>query len=184
MTSLPFTDLEQDAWYYEDVAVIVQAGLMNGVSETSFAPGQPVTRAMAAAILYRLSGDTADASAVFDDVDPTAWYAQAVAWASANGVVNGYGNGLFGPKDTVTREQLIAMFYRYYLALVGAPAAGGSLDGFSDADQVHAYALDAMIWAVNAGLIQGRPDQTIDPAGVTTRAELCAILVRFLELIG
>ena len=179
-----FTDLDQDAWYYDDVMAVIEAELMNGVSSTSFAPEMTVSRAMAATILYRLSGETYSGSSPFPDVAEDTWYTEAVAWASDRGIVTGYDTGIFAPNDNVTREQLAAMFYRYQQAMEGDTAQEGDLSVFTDGDAISSYAVEAMTWAVGAGLIQGRSDSLLAPAGITQRCELCAILVRFEALNG
>ena len=179
-----FTDLDQDAWYYTNVVTVIESGLMNGVSATSFAPETSVSRAMLATILYRLSGETYSGSASFPDVAGGAWYSEAVAWASNRGIITGYDTGLFGPNDNVTREQLVTMLYRYQKAMEGSVSQKGDLSAFRDDDEISAYALDAMTWAVGAGVIQGRPGNQVAPTGLTTRAELCTILVRFEKLNG
>ena len=178
-----FTDLDENAWYYEAVSSVVESGLMVGVSDTQFAPAQTVTRGMVATVLYRLSGETyTGAAAAFPDVADGTWYSEAVAWASAGGVVNGYDSGLFGPGDPVTREQLVAMLFRYWTSTGGDGSVTGDLSGFSDAEEVSGYARDAMAWAVGVGLIEGRGENRLAPDGQTTRAELATILVRFQNL--
>ena len=178
-----FTDLDQDAWYYDAVSDVVEQGLMVGVSATSFAPDQQVSRSMLVTVLYRMSGETWEGgSAAFPDVEPNTWYSDAVAWASANGVVNGYDNGLFSVNDSITREQLVTMFYRFWLYLDGQTGDPASLSAFADAASVSGYAKDAMAWAVAQGLIQGRPGGLLAPAEGAGRAELCTILVRFQAL--
>ena len=179
-----FTDLDQDAWYYDDVMAVIEAELMNGVSSTSFAPEMTVSRAMAATILYRLSGETYSGSSPFPDVAEDTWYTEAVAWANHKGIITGYDTGIFAPNDNVTREQLAAMFYRYQQAMEGDTAQEGDLSVFTDGDAISSYAVEAMTWAVGAGLIQGRSDSLLAPAGITQRCELCAILVRFEALNG
>lgn len=178
-----FTDLDQDAWYYDAVSDVVEQGLMVGVSATSFAPDQQVSRSMLVTVLYRMSGETWEGgSAASPDVEPNTWYSDAVAWASANGVVNGYDNGLFGVNDSITREQLVTMLYRFWLYLDGQTGDPASLSAFADAASVSGYAKDAMAWAVAQGLIQGRPGGLLAPAEGAGRAELCTILVRFQAL--
>ena len=178
-----FTDLDKGAWYYEAVSDVVDQGLMNGVSATSFAPGQTVSRAMLATVLYRMSGETWEGDpAGFPDVEPNTWYSTAADWANAVGVVKGYDTGLFGVNDDVTREQLVTMLYRYWLHLGGDGSAQADLTAFADGGSVSEYARPAMAWAVAQGLIQGRPGGLLAPAESTTRAELCTILVRFQAL--
>ncbi|HJB69593.1 MAG TPA: S-layer homology domain-containing protein, partial [Candidatus Flavonifractor avistercoris] len=149
--ALPFTDVSEGDWYHDAVAYCWENGIMDGTSGTAFAPNMLLNRAMMAQVLYNLAGGTPAAAAGFPDVSPTAWYADAVNWAAANGYVTGYDNGLFGPEDDLTREQLAAILYRY----AGSPAPAGSLDGFADAASASAYAVDALRWAVGEGLLTG-----------------------------
>ena len=173
--TLPFTDVAEGDWYYDAVAYCWENGIMDGTSGTAFAPNMLLNRAMMAQVLYNLAGGTPAAAAGFPDVSPTAWYADAVNWAAANGYVTGYDNGLFGPEDGLTREQMAAILYRY----AGSPAPAGSLDGFADAASASAYAVDALRWAVGEGLLTGKDGGRLDPTGTASRAELAQILARF-----
>ena len=178
-----FTDLDSGAWYYDAVSDVVDQGLMKGVSGTSFAPDQQVSRSMLATVLYRMSGETWEGDrAGFPDVEPNTWYSDAVDWANAAGVIKGYDTGLFGVNDNITREQLVTMLYRYWLHLGGDASVQTDLTAFADAGTVSEYAREAMAWAVAQGLIQGRPGSLLAPAEGATRAELCTILVRFQAL--
>ena len=140
---------------------------------------------MLVTILWRLEGKPAAAGAAFDDVDPDAWYAQAVAWASGNALVEGYGGSVFGPGDPITREQLAAVLYRY-VQWKGQKALpqGVQLERFQDAGQVSAWAKEAVDWAVASGLLQGRGDKTLAPKNSANRAELAAMLQRFLTQLA
>ncbi|WP_242967097.1 S-layer homology domain-containing protein [Flavonifractor sp. An10] len=173
--ALPFTDVSEGDWYHDAVAYCWENGIMDGTSGTAFAPNMILTRAMMAQVLYNLAGGTPAAAAGFPDVSPTAWYADAVNWAAANGYVTGYDNGLFGPEDDLTREQMAAILYRY----AGSPAPAGTLDGFADAASASAYAVDALRWAVGEGLLTGKDGGRLDPTGTASRAELAQILARF-----
>ena len=176
--SLPFTDVSSGEWYYDAVAYVYEKGLMDGTSAVTFDPGAVLTRAMTAQVLWNLAGSpAAPGGAGFTDVAADAWYAGAVNWAAAQGIVAGYDTGAFGPEDAVTREQLAAMLYRY----AGTPEPTGSLDGFNDKDAVSDYAADALCWAVDEGLLTGKGGGWLDPAGTATRAEMAAILMRFTE---
>lgn len=177
-----FTDLDEKAWYYDDVSAVLESGLMVGVSADRFAPEETVSRAMVAAVLYRLSGSQEDRFPTFLDVPGDAWYRKAVGWASANGVVYGYGPERFGPEDPVTREQLAVMLYRYQQYMKRDTSQRGGLSAFADAAQVGTYAREAMEWAVGTELLQGRSGGQLAPLGATSRAELCSILVRFQAL--
>lgn len=152
---------------------------MQGVSATTFAPDQSTTRAMVVTILYRLAGEPgAPRNIAFADVAPGLWYTDAISWAAANGIVEGYSQDAFGPEDLVTREQLAAILYRY-AAYKGADVSGrADLTGYADASAVSDWAREGVSWAVQAGLIQGRSATTLVPAGTSTRAELAAVLSR------
>ena len=173
--ALPFTDVAEGDWYHDAVAYCWENGIMDGTSGTAFAPNLLLNRAMMAQVLYNLAGGTPAAAAGFPDVSPTAWYADAVNWAAANGYVTGYDNGLFGPEDDLTREQMAAILHRY----AGSPAPAGTLDGFADAASASAYAVDALRWAVGEGLLTGKDGGRLDPTGTASRAELAQILARF-----
>ena len=173
--ALPFTDVAEGDWYYDAVAYCWENGIMDGTSGTAFAPNMLLNRAMMAQVLYNLAGGTASTVAGFPDVAATAWYADAVNWAAANGYVTGYDNGSYGPEDNLTREQMAAILYRY----AGSPAPAGTLDGFADAASASAYAVDALRWAVGEGLLTGKDGGRLDPTGTASRAELAQILARF-----
>nr|WP_140397529.1 S-layer homology domain-containing protein [Flavonifractor sp. An135] len=177
-----FTDLDQDAWYYDDVSTMIEQGLLVGVSTDRFAPEWTVSRAMLASVLYRMSGEKYTGFPTFLDVPRDAWYRVSVAWASTNGVVYGYSAERFGPEDDVTREQLVTMLYRYQQYMDNDVSKRDDLSAFSDAGQVSSFAHEAMQWAVAEGLIQGRSGNLLAPTGTASRAELCSILVRFQAL--
>ena len=172
---LPFLDVAEGAWYYDAVTYCYENGIMDGTSSVSFAPNMLLNRAMMAQVLYNLADGTASTAAGFPDVAASAWYADAVNWAAANGYVTGYDNGSFGPEDSLTREQLAVILYRY----AGSPEPTGSLDGFTDAASTSDYAVDALRWAVGEGLLTGKDGGRLDPAGTASRAELAQILARF-----
>ncbi len=177
----PFADVAKGAWYYDAVAYASQNGLMNGVSADSFAPDATTSRGMIVTILYRLEGSPSAAQADFADVAAGAYYAGAVAWASANGIVTGYGDGTFGPDAAITREQLGAILYRYaqYLGLEVSQTA--DLTGYADAADISEWAQQAFAWAVREGLISGMDDGTLAPRGTATRAQVATILMRLCE---
>lgn len=175
---LPFADVSSGDWYYDAVVYVYKNGLMDGTGPAAFAPTTVLTRSMAAQVLWNLADSPAvPGTAGFTDVPSDAWYAGAVNWSAARGIVTGYSTGAFGPEDAVTREQLAAMLYRY----AGTPEPTGSLDGFNDKDAVSDYAADALCWAVDEGLLTGKGGGWLDPAGTATRAEMAAILMRFTE---
>ena len=175
--ALPFTDVAEGAWYYDAVAYCYENGIMDGTSGTTFAPGMLLNRAMAAQVSYNLANGAVTTSAGFPDVAASAWYADAVNWAAAQGYVTGYDNGSFGPEDSLTREQLAVILYRY----AGSPEPTGTLDGFVDTASASDYAVDALRWAVGEGLLTGKDGGRLDPAGTASRAELAQILARFAQ---
>lgn len=181
---LPFDDVAADDWFYDAVAYVYEAGLMEGASASAFRPEALTTRAMAAQILYRLEGGPdGSAAAAFPDVAAGSWYADAVDWAADSGVILGYDSGLFGPEDPVTREQLVTMLYRYarYKGLA-AVTTEENLGGFADGDEVSPYAVQAVNWAVGRGLLTGKEGGRLDPGGYASRVELAALLQRFAAL--
>ena len=180
-----FTDLNLSLWYHDGIHFCVEHGLMNGTSATTFEPDTTTSRGMIVTILYRLEGTPAVGASSFTDVAAGAYYADAVAWANANGIVMGYGNGKYGPDDPVTREQLAAILYRYaQYKGYDTTQSGMSIREFSDYAQISDYALEPMAWAVNAGLINGITTTTLAPTGSGTRAQTAALLMRFCENIA
>ena len=179
---LPFADVSGSDWFYNDVRYVYEKGIMDGTGADRFSPNAPLPRAMIVTILYRMDGSPAMSGASdFKDVDSNKWFAKAVAWAAANGIVNGYGSGLFGPNDPVTREQLAAILYRY--AVYGGMTAvtlEENLGSFADTAQLSAYAIQAMNWAVGQGLINGSGSNLV-PKAQATRAQVAAIIHRYLE---
>lgn len=175
-----FTDVAPDAWYAQAVAEVSGGGLMNGTTDTTFAPDGQVTRGMVVAVLWRLAGSPAPAERnAFPDVEEWYFYADAVAWAKENQVASGLGDGAFGGGDTVTREQLAVFLYRY-AQYAGQELASGVLDIYTDEEDIHAWAKDGMAHAVGAGLITGKDDGSLDPGGPATRAQLAVILQRLM----
>lgn len=180
-----FTDLNLSLWYHDGIHFCVEHGLMNGTGATTFEPDTTTSRGMIVTILYRLEGTPTAGASSFTDVAADAYYADAVAWANANGIVMGYGNGKYGPDDPVTREQLAAILYRYAQYKGYDTTQGGmSIREFSDYEQISDYALEPMAWAVNAGLINGTTSTTLAPTGSGTRAQTAALLMRFCENIA
>ena len=180
--SAPFEDVDANGWYHESIDYAVENGLMQGVSDTCFDPNGTTTRAMLVTILYRMDGSPeVSGSSPFDDVPDGAWYTDAVIWANDNEIVTGYGNGRFGPTDKLTREQFAAILYRYAACLGRDTSAAADLSGYQDADQVSDWALPALQWANEEGLIHGYSATKLAPKGNATRAEAATILMRFLE---
>ncbi|MBR2778882.1 MAG: carbohydrate-binding domain-containing protein [Firmicutes bacterium] len=180
--SAAFKDVDREQWYHDAVDYAVANKLMNGMAQDQFDPNGTTTRAMIVTILYRLEGEPDVSSASpFTDVESGSWYDHAVIWASANDIVNGYGEGRFGPNDKITREQFAAILYRFAKYKGYDVSAGADLSGYTDAASIGEWAQDAMKWANAAGLITGRTEKTLVPAGSATRAEAATILMRFIE---
>ena len=177
---LPFTDVTEANWYYDEVYYVWANGLMQGTSAATFGPNVDTTRAMVVTILWRLEGEPASGYDMdYSDVAGGAWYAGAVRWAAEHGIVNG-SEGQFYPGGTVTREQLAAMLYRYAQYKGYDLTAGGDLSGFADAGAVSGWAETSLAWAVGQRLIQGSSG-LVDPCGSAIRAQTAAILMRFCE---
>lgn len=180
-----FSDVT-DGWYQNAVAYVVENRLMNGMGDGStFEPGTPTSRGMLVTILYRLEGEPAvSGSSGFADVAASQWYTKAVIWASANGIVDGYGNGSFGPGDPITREQFATILYRYAQYKKLNTSASNDLSGYTDADRVSSWAADGMKWANGSGLITGVTSTTLVPGNKASRAEAATILMRYCEKIA
>lgn len=176
-TTTSFTDIPTNTWYNEAVSFVTEKGLMSGTGTDTFAPGDNLTRAMLAQILYNNENKPSTSGGNFTDVQSGAWYADAITWASQTGIVSGYGNGQFGPNDSITREQLAVMLWRY----AGQPASNTSLTGFTDIGKASDYTLTALQWAVEKGIISGKGNGTLDPTGNATRAEVAQMLMNYFK---
>lgn len=180
--TLPFRDVSRRAWYFESVAYAYRQGLMSGTGTTEFEPDTATSRAMLVQVLYRLAGQPAAAGGEFSDVGDGVWYADAVSWAAGAQIVNGYGNGRFGPDDPVTREQTAAILYRYAAWYDLAGDGEAPLSGYPDAGTVSSWARSAMGWAVGAGYLTGSAEDgavLLRPQALAVRAQTAAILARF-----
>ena len=178
----PFTDVSEKDWFYNDAMFVYKNGLMLGTSKTLFSPHGTVTRGMMATILWRMEGSLAPKGEnSFTDVEAGMWYTDAITWTTANGIFAGYSKDKFGPDDPVTREQLTAIFYRYADYKGYKLTVTENLDKFEDADKITDYAKMVMQWAVGNGLIKGKSENLLDPQGTATRAEISAMLHRFIE---
>ena len=179
-----FTDVNTSAWYHEAVDYVLVNGLMSGYGNGLFGPNDILSRAQLCQIIYNLEGQPATTGgSAFTDVADGAWYADAVTWAAENGIVGGYGGGLFGPEDNITREQLAAILYRYaqtkgYDVSVGEDT---NILGYTDALKISEYAIPAMKWACGAGVIMGVTESALLPQGSATRAQVATMLMRFCE---
>ena len=178
----PFTDVSEKDWFYNDAMFVYKNGLMLGTSKTLFSPHGTVTRGMMATILWRMEGSLAPKGEnSFTDVEAGRWYADAITWTTENGIFAGYSKDKFGPDDPITREQLTAIFYRYADYKGYKLTVTENLDKFEDADKITDYAKMVMQWAVGNGLIKGKSENLLDPQGTATRAEIAAMLHRFVE---
>ncbi len=183
--SLPFTDIADNAWYADAVRYVYKHGLMAGTSATTFAPDVTTSRSMIATILWRMAGSpVVNYAMTYTDVAQGQWYSEAVRWATSEGIVGGYGNGLFGTNDPITREQFAAMLYRFaqeqgYDVSIGENT---NILSYTDVADLSEYAISAMQWAVGAGIINGTGDgSTLSPQGQATRAQAAVMLMRFCE---
>lgn len=185
-TELPFQDVPAAAWYRFAVDYVYDRGIMSGTSATTFSPDGTVTRGMVAQILYAMEGKPAvSGTGVFTDVNRNDWYADAVNWAAENGLVAGVGEGLFAPNDSITREQLAVILYRYaQYKQYDTTQSGSGADVFSDREKVSIWAADAVNWAVNAGLLSGKGNNILDPIAGASRAEVAQIFMNFCQNIA
>ena len=181
-TVLELDDVAPSDWYYSAIKYTYDHNLMSGVSANSFQPSGDTTRATIVTVLWRLDDSPEQKySAGFTDVVASQWYTEAVAWATENGIVSGYGGGLFGPNDTITQEQLAAILYRYARYKGYDMTASADLSGYTDSGSISTWAQTAMQWANGAGLITGTSATTLNPLGAATRAEVASILMRLCE---
>lgn len=181
---LPFDDVDDGDWFADAVRYVYENGMMNGTGDTTFAPDDTTSRSMIVTILYRLEGEpVVDDAMDFTDVAGDAWYTDAVRWAAGEGIVGGYGGGLFGSDDAVTREQLAAILYRYavYKGYDVSIGEDTNLLSYTDFADLSEYAIPAMQWACGAGIVNGTSESTLTPQGEATRAQVAAMLMRFCE---
>ena len=183
-TNLPFTDVSSSAWYADAVRYVYKNGMMNGTSDTEFSPNATTNRAMLVTILHRLENTPSAAASSFTDVVSGSYYADAVNWAAANGIVNGITATSFAPNTAITREQMATILYRYAQYKGYDVSASNNLSAYTDAANISSYATTAMQWANAEGLITGNTTTTLNPTGNATRAEVATILMRFCENIA
>jgi len=180
----PFTDVKDGQWYTEGILWCYQNGYMAGISDTDFGRKQNVTRAMFVTILAKIDGvdlTAYEGKTSFSDVSVGKWYSSAIEWAYQNGLTSGLAEGYFGYKSDITREQLATFFYTYSEKKGYDVTGRADLSGFADLDRVHSWALDAMAWAVDAGLISGTSPTTLAPRDSATRAEIALIVKNYVE---
>ena len=181
----PFDDVDKDDWFYEDVKNAYENGLFSGVSDTSFAPNEAITRGMMVTVLYSVENKPATADkSKFADVAPDAYYTKAVIWAENNGIVAGYSEVEFAPDNLISREEMAVIMNRYAEYKGADTGVSGDLTRFADQAQISDWAREDIAWAVGYGLLSGKENNLLDPQGNTTRAETAAILNRFLEKQG
>ena len=182
-TGLPFIDVAANAWYYDAVAYAYENGLMSGTASNLFSPNATTTRGMIVTMLYRLEGEPrVSGTSTFDDVADGVYYTDAVIWANANGIVTGYDETTFGPNDAITREQMAAILYRYAQYKGYDTTQGGmAIREYADYEKISEYALTALDWAVNAGLVTGTTSSTLTPDSSAVRAQVATIFMRFME---
>ena len=183
---MPFTDVPEGYWAYDAIRYVYGEGLMAGTSADAFSPDATTTRGQIVTILWRLSGSpVVNYLMDYSDVSLDSYYAEAVRWATSEGIVGGYGGGLFGPDDAITREQLAAILYRYAQYEGYDTTQGGmAIREYADYEQISDFALEALDWAVSAGIISGTSATTLSPSGSATRAQVAVILMRFCQDIA
>ncbi len=177
-----FADVSGDDWYAEAVDFAVKRGIMSGTSDTEFSPDMTATRGMIALIMRKMDDSTDKIYWSYLDVDEDAWYADAVAWCSENNIMKGYGNGIFGPEDAVSREQLISILYRFaeYKGFGNLETNGIELLDYKDYADISGYAGGPMQWALKINIISGKDGKLLDPKGEATRAEVAQIIRNFM----
>ena len=182
---LPFTDVPESAWYYDDVRFVVENGLFNGVSETLFSPDTSMWRGMVTTVLHRLAGEPeVSYSQIFSDIPDGLWYTNGTIWCAQMGIVDGVGDELFAPDRDVDRQQIAVMLYRYAVKMGYTADDRGDLSVFPDAEAVAPWAEDAVSWAVSAGIINGSGDGKLIPEAGADRSQVAAMLHRFHNWLG
>ena len=178
-----FKDVKKDDWFYKAVDYVYKKELMNGTGKNEFSPNISTTRGMIVTILYRLEGSPEVANSTFTDVASTEYYAKAVAWGEANGIIKGYGEGIFGPNDIITREQLAAIMYRYsnYKKYDVSAGEDTNILSYNDISELSEYAVSSMQWACGESLVSGIGNNLLAPRGNATRAQVATILMRYCE---
>ncbi len=177
-----FSDVDISDWFFSDVVYVKEKNIMNGTGDTTFSPDMPTTRGMLVTILWRLEGEPDSAGEnAFADVKKDGYYRDAVVWAAENKIVSGYSGMAFGPEDSITREQLATVFYRYAAYKKYDVFGKTELDQYEDAAQISDYALESMQWANAGGIIMGTYEGNLEPQGTATRCQVAAILHRFIE---
>lgn len=180
--TVAFSDVSESDWFYKGVSYVVENGMMNGVGENQFAPNAPLTREMLAVVLYNMEKQPESTGVnPFADVKADMWYTAAIVWANANGIVAGYDDSTFGLGDSITREQLAAILYRYAQMKGYDVTEKADLTGYADSAAISGYAVEAMQWANANGIVNGMTATTLAPQGTATRAQVATMLMNFCE---
>lgn len=179
----PFADANSSDWFYNSILYVCNRGLMTGTTADTFSPHTGMTRAMAVTVLYRLSGDIGSYANAFTDISSGSLYERTTAWAAANGIANGTGNGRFAPNSTITREQLAVMLYNYakYMGYDVSVGENTNILSYNDALGISEYAYAALQWACGAGILEGDTNGNLNPQSFANRAEVATMLQRFIE---
>ena len=180
--TITFSDVKESDWFYKGVSYVVENGMMNGVGDNQFAPNAPLTREMLAVVLYNMEKQPESTGVnPFADVKADMWYTDAIVWANANGIVAGYDDSTFGLGDSITREQLAAILYRYAQLKDYDVTEKADLTGYTDSASISSYAVEAMQWANANGIVNGMTETTLAPQGTATRAQVATMLMNFCE---
>lgn len=180
--TVAFSDVSESDWFYKGVSYVVENGMMNGVGENQFAPNAPLTREMLAVVLYNMEKQPESTGVnPFADVKADMWYTDAIVWANANGIVAGYDDSTFGLGDSITREQLATILYRYAQLKGYDVTEKADLTGYTDSESISDYAVEAMQWANANGIVNGMTETTLAPQGTATRAQVATMLMNFCE---
>ena len=180
---IQFHDVREKDWFHDAVVNAARNKWMTGTSRKSFSPYRDTTRGMITTVLWRMEQKPESASKnPFRDVRDGSWYCEGISWAKENNIVSGYGDGNYGPEDSITREQLSSILYRYAKFKGYDVSQRMSLDSFRDNKKVSAYATETMKWAASTGLIIGKNNSKLDSRGYVTRAEFAAVLERFANM--
>lgn len=180
--TIAFSDVKESDWFYKGVSYVVENGMMNGMGDNQFAPNAPLTREMLAVVLYNMEKQPESTGVnPFADVKADMWYTDAIVWANANGIVAGYDDSTFGLGDSITREQLAAILYRYAQLKGYDVTEKADLTGYTDSASISSYAVEAMQWANANGIVNGMTETTLAPQGTATRAQVATMLMNFCE---
>lgn len=183
--TITFSDVKESDWFYKGVSYVVENGMMNGVGDNQFAPNAPLTREMLAVVLYNMEKQPESTGVnPFADVKADMWYTDAIVWANANGIVAGYDDSTFGLGDSITREQLAAILYRYAQLKGYDVTEKADLTGYTDSASISSYAVEAMQWANANGIVNGMTETTLAPQGTATRAQVATMLMNFCENVA